>query len=406
MFHTTPITILRNESGQVLVLSALTMTCLLGLLGFATDVGTLLVERREMQTATDSAAIAGAAEAKYAVADGTTVAAVAKAAAAQNGFTDGSNGVTITVNGTTGPLHGPNIGKSNYVEVIIQESAPVFFMKLFGFGSMNVAARAVAGQTPSKNCIYSLGPSGTDISITGSATLTLAGCNMLVDSSSPSAVSDVGSAIITANSVGIVGGYSITGPGSISPAPVTGMTAVGDPLSYLPEPTIPGTCSSAVTFSGSSTYALSPGCYAGLSVTGSGTLNLSPGLYIFTGNVSLSGSSIINGTGVTLYTTGGTRMTGSGVMNLTAPTSGTYNGILFFQSRTDTQSISFTGSAGANVQGIIYAPSAGLNFAGSGSGNFYASIVTKSLSLTGNPTIQDSSVVNSSTPLSYAKLAE
>jgi Flp pilus assembly protein TadG len=404
VFHTTPIKILRNESGQVLVLSALSMTCLLGLLAFATDVGTLLYERREMQTAADSAAIAGAAEIKYAASDGTTVDAVAKTAAAQNGFTHGANGVTITVN--NGPVRGTKIGNGNYVEVVIQESAPVFFMKLFGFGSMNVAARAVAGQSPSKNCIYTLGPTGTDISITGSGTLTLSGCNMLVDSSSASAVSDVGSAIISAKSVGIVGGYSIVGSGSISPAPVTGMTAVGDPLSYLPEPAIPGTCSSAVSFVGSSTYALSPGCYAGLSVVGSGTLNLSPGLYIFTGNVSFSGSSIINGTGVTLYTTGTTSMTGSGVMNLSAPTFGTYNGILLYQSRTDTASISFTGSAGTNVQGIIYAPSAGLTFTGSGSGNFYASIVTKSMTLTGSANIQDYSVVNSSTPLSYVKLAE
>ena len=282
----------------------------------------------------------------------------------------------------------------------------MFFMKLFGFGSMNVAARAVAGQSPSKNCIYTLGPTGTDISITGSGTLTLSGCNMLVDSNSASAISDVGSAIISAKSVGIVGGASITGSGSISPTPVTGMTAVGDPLSYLPEPTIPGTCSSAVSFVGSGTYALGLGCYAGLSVVGSGTLNLSPGLYIFTGPVAFTGSITINGTGVTLYTTSTMSMTGSGSMNLTAPTSGTYNGILLFQSRTDTSSISFTGSAGSNVQGIIYAPSAGLSFTGSGSGNFYASIVTQSLTFTGSQTIQDYSLVNSSTPLSNVKLAE
>lgn len=56
---------LKEESGQVLVMTALSITVLLGFMAFATDVGLLLRERRMLQTAADSAAIAGAAEALY-----------------------------------------------------------------------------------------------------------------------------------------------------------------------------------------------------------------------------------------------------------------------------------------------------------------------------------------------------
>ena len=51
---------LRNENGQTLVLTALCMTAMLGFMALALDVGLLFRARRNMQTAADSAAIAGA----------------------------------------------------------------------------------------------------------------------------------------------------------------------------------------------------------------------------------------------------------------------------------------------------------------------------------------------------------
>ncbi len=47
---------LKEASGQVLVMTALSITVLLGFIAFATDVGLLLHERRMAQTAADSAA--------------------------------------------------------------------------------------------------------------------------------------------------------------------------------------------------------------------------------------------------------------------------------------------------------------------------------------------------------------
>src|SRR5487761_1468136 len=103
---------LKNESGQAMVLTLLSMTALLGFVGFATDVGVLLREKRNMQTAADSAAIAAAQELNYG-----DMTAAANGAAAQNGVTIGTNGGTVTVNSP--PKSGAYAGLNGYAEAIV-----------------------------------------------------------------------------------------------------------------------------------------------------------------------------------------------------------------------------------------------------------------------------------------------
>ena len=118
-----------------------------------------LYEKREVQAAADSAAMAGAAEIRYYSIDGTTVAASARAAAAQNGFTDGSNGTTVTVSPATGPTTGPYAGNPAYVEVVIQKAQPTVFMKLFSQTSARSRRGAVAGLgAVNSGCIFILSP--------------------------------------------------------------------------------------------------------------------------------------------------------------------------------------------------------------------------------------------------------
>ena len=111
--------LLKDESGQVVIFTVLCMTVLLGLVAFAADVGTLLYAKRTIQSAADSAAIAGAAEINYYTIDKTTVAASAQKSAKSNGFTNGSGGATVTVNYLPGPATGPYAGNPAYVEVIV-----------------------------------------------------------------------------------------------------------------------------------------------------------------------------------------------------------------------------------------------------------------------------------------------
>ena len=55
----------KDEAGQVLVMTALSMTVLVGFLALAIDVGMLFRAKRNMQIAADAAAIAGALDYKY-----------------------------------------------------------------------------------------------------------------------------------------------------------------------------------------------------------------------------------------------------------------------------------------------------------------------------------------------------
>src|SRR5579864_2583591 len=127
----------RTAVGQVMVLICLAMVAILGLIGVVADVGTLQAQKQSMQTAADSAALAAAQESTY----GDTVAA-GKADAASNGFTDGANSVAVSINNP--PTSGPNAGTSGYLEAVVKSPEPTYFLRVLGFSSINMSARAVA----------------------------------------------------------------------------------------------------------------------------------------------------------------------------------------------------------------------------------------------------------------------
>jgi Flp pilus assembly protein TadG len=420
---------LKDESGQAMILAALCMTCLLGFVALATDVGIMLHEKRLAQIAADSAAVAGSADLSFG-----TASSAAQAAAAQNGFTNGSNGASVVVNPS--PTSGPFSGDARYIEVIISQNQPTLFMALFGRTSMTVTARAVATNGAGSTCMYLLGPTGSDLSLTGSASINVRSCGILDNSVSSNAIALTGSGAVVAQSLGVAAtapGYSITGSGRITPTPTAGIAQASDPLAFLPTPTVaPSTPCAAFTANGSTPVTLTPGCYGGLTINGSGTVTMNPGNYLFNGPVvfngsgavtmgsgiyefnsslNFTGSENITGTGVTLYVTtaaGSVNLTGSGTMSLSAPTSGTYNGILFFEQRGDTNALTITGSHTTNFSGIFYLPSANVILTGSEAMTYNAAFVVNQLSVTGSQTItlNNFATVNPSTPLTSTRLVE
>jgi Flp pilus assembly protein TadG len=393
---------LKDESGQALIITALAMTCLLGFVALATDVGVLLREKRLVQIAADSAAIAGAAELNY-----NDVVTAAQTAATQNGFTAAASGTTVLVNGPPGgPQFGPYAGNNNYVEVIVSQDQPTVFMGLFGRSPMTVTARAVAGSGTTKGCVYTLGTSGADLSIVGNANIQIQTCGIIDDSSSNNALTLQGNATLNAQSIGVVGGVSKTGNVTVNPTPVTGIVAASDPLSFLPAPTVPTTCSANPNFGGNRPKSLSPGCYTGLTVGGTVHLTLGSGLYVINGPLSLGGNVTVTGANVTLDLLGSSTFPGNTALNLTAPTSGTYNGVLIYQPSSNTNLISLTGNSGATLKGIVYAPNAAVSITGNSGSSIFADFVTKSLSLVGNASFNDYASINANSVLTSVKLVE
>jgi Flp pilus assembly protein TadG len=405
-----------DESGQVLILAALCITILMGFVAVAVDVGLLLREKRLLQIAADSAAIAGAAELNNG-----DVTAGAQADASLNGVTDGVNGATVAVSQ-------PSAG---YVQVIASQSQPTFFMRLFGRSSMTVSALAVAAAVPSTSCVDTLlpnptapGKKGVPASIPGvdlanSAGLTLSGCGILDNASGTGAFTMTGNASITAASIGVVGTASIANGITPSPTPVTGIASITDPLSATvtaPPASDYSTGCLADPNYGTGNFTIGPSsptgfvCYSAFSITkGSPTITLNPGLYIINGGTfNIASGTTMTGTGVTFYFVNGANFTISNgaVLNVSAPTTPPYSGLLFYQDPTDQAVDSFIGGSSGSLNGIFYLPAANLTFENGNNSTFSTDLVVGSLTMTGNAKIKPYAPLAGASPLSSPRLIQ
>jgi Bacterial Ig-like domain (group 3)/Right handed beta helix region len=242
--------------------------------------------------------------------------------------------------------------------------------------------------------IFVLDPSaGGALSLSGNASIKLTG-GVYVDSTSASALSASGNAAIKASVIDVHGGVSKSGNASFSPAPVTGAAVLADPLASLAEPSTTGLSNyGSESLSGNSSATIKPGIYSQISVSGNGTLTLCSGLYIIEGGgFSVSGNASVVGSGVTIFnagskypTTGGTygsiTLSGNGSYNLSPPTSGTYAGIVIFQSRDNCSALTLSGNA-SGMTGTVYAPAAQL--AESGNAQLNAAVIVDTMTVSGN----------------------
>lgn len=375
-----------NEAGQVLVITALSMTLLLAFLGFAIDVGLLFRAKRNAQIAADAAAVAGALDYQYNT-NVTSAKAAGQAAATANGFTNGSNGVTVTINPP--PVNGPEAGVAGYVEAIVTQSNQSIFMGIMGPKTVTVGARAVAGTSgPGPACIYTLGSSG--IVESGSGAIDVPTCN--IDDNGGITMS--GSGNIIANQVNIEKSYTHSGSGTVTPSPTT-FGGATDPLASLTTPTAQSPCTNYV---GTVPASLSPGCYSFV-LSSNATVNLQGGLYTFKG-ITSSGNLTFNGTGVTIFMpTGGITGSGNVGLNITAPTSGPQDGVALWLPSSNSSGITLSGNTTTSFQGIIYAPKSALTVSGSTGLTMTADLIVSNITSSGALNISNYTTVNTSTAL-------
>src|SRR5580692_822630 len=88
-----------DESGSILVATALWMVFLLGILGLAIDFGHVLYVKRNLQKAADAAALAAAIELRTC---GATTNCAAMQAAAQSALTENGLSATTTLTNCSG----------------------------------------------------------------------------------------------------------------------------------------------------------------------------------------------------------------------------------------------------------------------------------------------------------------
>ena len=206
---------------------------------------------------------------------------------------------------------------------------------------------------------------------------------MDVDSNSTSAIAASSNAAVTANKIQVRGTVQKSGNAAFNPSPVTGSASFADPLSGLTAPSY-GSASPAVSVSGNSSQTLNPGVYTSIAVSGNGSLTLNPGTYVITtGGFTVSANGAVKGSGVTIYDAGGSiNLSGNGNISLTAPTTGAYAGVLFFQSRTNSNVITLSSNGMVIPGGLIYAPDAAIAI--SGNGQFKGSLIVNTVNISSN----------------------
>jgi hypothetical protein len=409
--------------GTVAVLMALGLTGLLGFAALSLDGALLHQDRRTAQAAADSAALAAAGNlfTNWRTNKGQdpagTAASDALAAAAANGFSNDNVNSTVTVN--IPPLSGDHIGQAGYVEVIVQQFQQRAFSAIWSSGRISVQARAVARGTwiPYNNGILVLDPTSSgSLSSNGGSSVTT-NAKIIVDSSSASGIVVTGGGVLTAPEFDVTGvpGTSTSGGGAINGTVLDDQVPTPDPLAYLPEPdptNMTVQSKKTVKLQNQGSLSLQPGVFkGGINVTG-GDLTLAPGIYYMDGGgFSFSGTGSLNAPGVMIVNapqqnSDVINITGTGAINISPMTTGLYEGISFWQTRTSTNTLTISGGGSGSITGTFYAQHGTLKVSGGGGGSVGSQYISWDVVLGGNGTFSVDWSPPAVAPAKYLQLVE
>ena len=411
----------KRQRGTIMVLYAAMIMGLVGFAGLAVDVGYMQYTKRRIQQAADAAAMGALRELELGNSDLTLA---GRNDSALNGFTNGSNNTTVTINNP--PISGSFAGSTSAVQAVVSRTIPTFFMMAFGQTSVSLSAQAVA-QTSSTygsvgGCIFVMDPSvGGAFTVDGNMTLTTA-CGVMVKSDSTTAFTQIGNSTINLASgaqVGVVGpgtagaGWSLGGSSQIintqtghSESPVN-IQSFNDPLANAAAPTPTGltvrVSSGGFSDNPHDVNTLSPGIYCG-GMNLKGTDTLSAGTYVLAGGgMTINSQATVSGNDVMIYnTTSGSASWGCHSSSTSDAQSFTFNGgatinlegatdqgapvgILFFDDRNVTGlSHKINGNSNSTFDGAMYFLNAFTKFNGTNKTPGFLYLVSNTLEINGN----------------------
>jgi Flp pilus assembly protein TadG len=337
-----------DRRASVAVMTALMSPMILGGLGMGTEIAYWYVSQREMQNAADEAAIAAATNASA------SYATEAQAVAAQMGFTNGSNNITVTASNSAACPGGGNTCYS----VTITGKAQVYLTQFVGYtgdttvngkNAVTLSATAIAKLdiTQRQYCILALATSGTAFRTNGAPSANEAGCNIMSDANATCNGSnlnaDIGDAHLT-NGGGAGCGVIQDSNVPIVSDPYAGLAA-NIPANtcggnYPQEPGKHGPALPASNqWSGSKTLGATSIVCGDLQLTGNTTITAASSsvLVIENGQLDTNGYTFATSSGGLTIIFSGTAgnythaPTGGGTLNFNAPTSGTWSGVALYQ---------------------------------------------------------------------------
>lgn len=409
------INFLKNEDGAVLPLAALLLPILVTVGGLGVDTSSWMMNRRDLQTAADSAALAAAWEAARGASDEIIEYAALKEAM-KNGYEPTQNGILEVVYDE----------EAESVSVALSQETELYFTKMIMDGQVTTAVQSFANVVEGEvdYCILSLDQVAAGSTTTsGAVDLSMPDCGIAVNSVDDEAMQLNGNVTIDVEDVAIVGNYDLNGGSAQFTYDnlETGVPETPNPYEGTEEPSASACNYNNRNISGAGTHTLSPGVYCGgLKISGNNTIVFEPGVYIIKGgDLDISGGGSLTGVHVAFYLTNAgsnfaqLEITGSKTITFSAPEPGnTLAGFVFYQDPDAPDSNSgnnLTGTANIQIDGVMYFPSQELNFGGNTTveSDICTKIVAKQVILHGTPYLGNSCDDNDAAPITRprAKLA-
>jgi hypothetical protein len=291
------------------------------------------------------------------------------------------------------PKNGSRQNQLNAVEIILSRQQNRFFTLIYSSDTVAISARAVAEVRGGGDaCLLALDPTANRaITVTGSAEVTFAGCDVATNSNADDAFYMHNATVrMTTGCVHSVGGATISNPHNLTMTdcsiPNTEAPVIADPYADLIAPAAPNNCpkNAVLNVDGATVYC------DGLTLNQD--THFAPGVYIISGGeFSVNGNRNITGTGVTFILTNGAKLglNGTATINMSAPTSGPFAGVLFFGDRQHVGAKhTINGNASSRLNGAVYLPTGDLDYSGNYGGiNNCTQIVARRITFIGNSTL-------------------
>ena len=356
-----------DQRGAVSVMMGFLLIPLVGALGLGFEVSNWYLTARGMQNAADSAALAAATN------GGSNYDVEAKAVAAQYGFVNGTNNISVAVSNSAAC---PG-GGTNCYSVAISGFVPLLLSQVVGYrgdatlngaAQKQLSAQAVA-TTPIPFCLLALGGNGIR---TNGAPKANMGCNVMSNTTATCNGHNLGAPIGAAH-----GTNSGCGISALSNFPI-----VADPYIGLASNIPANTCGSAppatTQWSGFQSISGNRVVCGDLQVTGNVQVDAPAGavLVIENGQLDITkGSSLTTtkGSGLTVVFSGNNSgsyihaPTGGGTLDITAPTSGPWKGVAIYQDPNLTSGVDISAAGNSptwNITGLVYLPHSSVTFSG------------------------------------------
>jgi len=339
-------------------------------------------DKRAMQNAADSAAVAAASNAQ----PGQFV-DEAKAVAASYGYDDGEDGVSVRV---WNNIACPGGGAANCYRVTVAKTRPLLLAQVVGYGgdatidgapAKLIEASAVAKQVsgPREYCIVALAGSGDPEAIrtNGAPKADMSGCSVMSNSSARCNGHDLKAEV--GDAVGVNNGCGKTQNSSVKKLedPYATLAANVPAKTCTSYPTLPKNRKKGDSFPpdneiGTESQLADAPCgdlqlIAPLTITGHQTL------VVRGGKLDLNGYTLKTapGASLTIVFVGSDPnrehgIVGDGVLDIAAPTKGPWAGVAIYQSPTiPRQEVSYAGNSPTwNITGLVYMPKASMTFSG------------------------------------------